>query len=257
VTGESGTGLADPPLDDIVDEAHRILERASVRSVPVKLVGGLAIHLHSSAPRLGLARKLKDIDLVTPRVRGKELASFITSLGYTADDAFNAMNAGRRALFHDIQHGRQLDVFIGSFEMCHVVPIVDRFEIDPETVPLAELLLTKLQIVELNEKDMRDIMALLVEHEVGDHDVDTVNAAYVAKLCAEDWGLWRTCKLNIERSRQGLEHFELSSDDKRVLAGRLETLWSRIEAAPKSRRWKLRARIGDRVRWYKEPEEVG
>jgi hypothetical protein len=244
-------------LDDIVDEARRILERASARSVPVKLVGGLAIHLHSSAPRPGLTRKWKDIDLVTPRAKGRELTSFISSLGYSADDAFNAMNAGRRALFHDVQHGRQLDVFIGSFEMCHVVPIVDRFDIDPETLPLAELLLTKLQVVELNEKDKRDILALLVEHEVGDHDADTVNAALIAKLCAKDWGLWRTCKMNIERSRAGIESFDMSSDDRGVLAGRLDSLWSRIEAAPKSRHWKLRARIGDRVRWYEEPEEVG
>lgn len=257
MTGESGTDLADPPLDDIVEEAHRILVSASARWIPMKLVGGLAIHLHSSAPRAGLARKSKDIDLVTPRAKGRELTSFITSLGYVADDAFNAMNAGRRALFHDIQHGRQLDVFIGRFEMCHVVPIGDRFDIDPETLPLAELLLTKLQVVELNEKDMRDIMALLVEHELGDHDADTVNAAVVAKLCAEDWGLWRTCKMNIERSCASLQSFDLSNDDRRVLAGRLESLWSRIEAAPKSRRWKLRARIGDRVRWYEEPEEVG
>lgn len=257
MTGESGIDLDDRPLEDIVDEAHRILERAAAGSVPVKLVGGLAIRFHSSAPRPGLTRKSKDIDLATPRASGREVTGFITSLGYTADDPFNAMNAGRRALFYDTQHGRQLDVFIGSFEMCHVVPIVDRLEIDPETVPLAELLLTKLQVIELNEKDMRDILALLVEHEVGDHDADTVNAAYVAKLCAKDWGLWRTCKLNIERSRNGLEHFDLSSDDRRVLAGRLESLWSWIEAAPKSRRWKLRARIGDRVRWYEEPDEVG
>jgi hypothetical protein len=224
----------------------------------VKLVGGLAIRLHSSAPpRIGLTREFKDLDLATPRASGKEAARFITSLGYSADDTFNAMNAGRRALFYDVEHGRQLDVFVGGFEMCHVVPIVDRFEIDAETVPLAELLLTKLQVVELNEKDLKDIMALLVEHDIGDHDAETVNATHVAKLCAEDWGLWRTCKLNIERSRDSLEHLDLSGVDRRVLADRLDSLWSRIEAAPKSRRWKLRARIGDRVRWYQEPDEVG
>ncbi len=256
MTGERGADRADLPLDDIVDEARRILERASARSVPLKLVGGLAIRLHSTEPRSGLIREFKDIDLATPRKRDREVASFIVSLGYSADDTFNAMNAGRRALFYDVPHGRQLDVFVGGFEMCHAVPIVDRFEVDSETVPLAELLLTKLQIVELNEKDLRDILALLVEHEVGDHDADTVNAAYVAKLCADDWGLWRTCKMNIERAHDGLDHFGLSEDDRRVLTDRLEALWSRIEADPKSRGWKMRDRIGDRMRWYQEPEEV-
>jgi hypothetical protein len=257
VTDDAATAVDDRPLSDIVHEARRILDSATARSVLVKLVGGLAIQLHSSAPRPGLTRQAKDIDLVTRRAHAKQVSAFISSLGYTADDPFNAMNAGRRALFYDTHHERQLDVFIGTFQMCHVVPIVDRFEIDPETVPLAELLLTKLQIIELNEKDLRDIMALLVEHEVGDHDADTVNAAYVAQLCAEDWGLWRTCKLNIERAANAVEQFTLSGDDKRVLTDRIEHLWSRIDDAPKSRRWKLRARVGDRVRWYEEPEEVG
>jgi len=257
MTGERSADPADEPLDDIVDEARRILARAAARSVPLKLVGGLAIRLHSmEPPRGGLVREFKDIDLATPRKRDREVASFIVSLGYSSDDTFNAMNAGRRALFYDVSHKRQLDIFVGGFEMCHAVPIVDRFEVDSETVPLAELLLTKLQIVELNEKDLRDILALLVEHEVGDHDAETVNAAYVGKLCAEDWGLWRTCKMNIERARTGLEHFDLSGEDRRVLAQRLDSLWSGIETAPKSRSWKMRDRIGDRLRWYQEPEEI-
>jgi len=258
MTTERGTDLADRPLEDIVAEAQRIVERASARSVPVKLVGGLAIRLHSSEPpRSSLTRQFKDIDLVTPRSGSREAASFIVSLGYAADETFNAMNAGRRALFYDVEHRRQLDVFVGSFEMCHVVPIADRWDVDSGAIPLAELLLTKLQIVELNEKDLTDILALLVEHEVGDHDADTVNAAFMAKLCADDWGLWRTCKMNIERARNALERFDLSGEDRRVLADRLDSLWSRIEAAPKSRRWKLRDRIGDKKRWYEEPEEVG
>jgi hypothetical protein len=248
----------DRPLADIVGEAYRILEHAAAQSLPVRVVGGLAIRLHASgSPRPALTREFKDIDLVTERGRSGDVSAFIASLGYAADHTFNTMNAGRRGLFHDLDNSRQLDLFIGSFEMCHRLPIADRLVVDSETVPLAELLLTKLQIVQLNDKDLRDIIALLIDHEVGAHDADTVNAAYVGKLCAEDWGLWRTCKLNIERTRAGLDRFGLADDELSLLSGRLDTLWHHIEEAPKSRRWKLRDRVGDRVRWYEEPEEVG
>jgi hypothetical protein len=248
----------DRPLPDILGEARRILERAAELSLPVRLMGGLAIRMHAAGvPRPALAREFKDIDLATDRRKARDVSGFIASLGYEPDHTFNTMNAGRRGLFYDLDNGRQLDLFIGGFEMCHRVPIADRLHVDDATVPLAELLLTKFQIVELNQKDLSDIVALLVDHEVGPGDDDTVNGEFVAALCADDWGLWRTCKLNIERVRTGLGGFELTVEEHAVLAQRLDALWEYVEQAPKSRRWKLRDRVGDRLRWYEEPEEVG
>lgn len=248
----------DRPLADILGEAQRILERATAVSLPVRLIGGLAIRLHAAGtPRPALAREFKDIDLVTDRRKSREVSDFITALGYHPDHMFNTMNAGRRGLFHDLDNARQLDLFIGGFEMCHRVPIADRLHVDDATVPLAELLLTKLQIIELNDKDLSDIVSLLVDHDVDSHDDDTVNGEYVAHLCADDWGLWRTCKLNIERAHTGLGRFDLTREERALLGRRLDALWQHIEQAPKSRRWKLRDRVGDRVRWYEEPEEVG
>jgi hypothetical protein len=248
----------DRPLADILAETQRILERAAALALPVRLVGGLAIRVHATGvPRPSLAREFKDIDLVTDRRKSRDVAGFITSLGYDPDHTFNTMNAGRRGLFRDFDNGRQLDLFIGGFEMCHRVPVADRLHVDDATVPLAELLLTKLQIIELNEKDVSDILSLLIDHEVGTHDDDTVNGEYVAKLCAGDWGLWRTCTLNIERARTEFDRFDLTRDEQALLGQRLDMLWELIERAPKSRRWKLRDRVGDRIRWYEEPEEVG
>src|SRR5205814_10588438 len=99
-------------------------------------------------------------------------------------------------------------------------PIAHRIHAAPHTGPLAERLITKLQIVQLNEKDLSDIIALVIDHEVGAHDADTVNAAYVAKRCSDDWGLWRTCKLNIERAHAGLDRFALSPEERRLLSER-------------------------------------
>lgn len=252
-----GVDPLDRPFPDIVAEARRILAEAANQSLPVRLVGGLAIRLHSTAdPHPGLARDFKDIDLVTVRDKSADVTAFITSIGYAPDNTFNTLNSGRRALFYDLMHKRQLDLFVGSFEMCHRLPIADRLHVDPVTIPLAELLLTKLQIIQLNEKDLRDILALVIDHEVADHDADAVNGDYIAKLCADDWGLWRTCRQSIDLAAASLDRFELADAEREILDKRLKALTHRVEAEPKSRRWKLRDRVGDRVRWYEEPEEV-
>ena len=115
--------------------------------------------------------------------------------------------------------------------MCHEIPIGDRLTLDPVTLPLAELLLTKLQIVKLNEKDLRDIIAILHHHAVGEQDGETINAARIARLCAEDWGLWRTCKMNVERVREGIAHYDIASAERLQVEERLERIWESIERA--------------------------
>jgi hypothetical protein len=123
-------------------------------------------------------------------------------------------------------------------------------------VPLAELLLTKLQIIEVNEKDIRDTVLLLHGHPIEDHDDDAVNAARIAELCASDWGLWRTITANLQRCREHIGDYQLDDGDSERIAGRFDQLLERVEAEPKSRGWKLRARVGERKRWYDLPEEV-
>jgi len=139
--------------------------------------------------------------------------------------------------------------------MCHSIPITDRIDLHPTAVPLAELMLTKMQIVELNAKDQSDIVTMLFHNDVGDGDDGMINAKRVGALCAADWGLWRTTKMNTERTRQALASG--APDVREVAEPRLERLWQAIEDAPKSGRWKMRNRVGDKVRWYEEPEEVG
>ena len=207
--------------------------------------------MHSS-----LSREYKDIDFVTPKDRGKATSRLFEEMGYEPDREFNAFNGGTRLLFHDPANQRQIDVFVGAFRMCHEIPVADRLTLDAVTPPLAELLLTKLQVVNLNEKDLRDIIAILYHHEVADQDGDTINAERVAHLCAQDWGLWRTCNMNFDRVRGGFELYDLAADERAMVEARLDRLWARIDAEPKTRGWRLRDRSGDRKRWYEEPDDV-
>ena len=249
--------VGETPLAQILDEARRLAGAALERDVPLRLVGGLAIRIRGDeAFHPGLSREYKDIDFVTLKGRSKQVTSFLQDMGYQPHEQFNALNGHERLLFHDLRNQRQLDVFVGAFRMCHEIPITDRIIHEPMTLPLAELLLTKLQIISLNEKDLRDVVAILHHHDVADQDGDTINASRVAKLCAEDWGLWRTCKLNFDRVRAGLATYDMTPDERAAIEQRLDRLWERIDAEPKSRGWRLRDRIGDRKRWYEEPEEV-
>jgi hypothetical protein len=140
--------------------------------------------------------------------------------------------------------------------MCHEIPLNDRLQVQDRTVPLAELLLTKLQIIELNEKDVRDTLLLVHGHEVSDADGDAINGARIAELCASDWGLWRTITANVETVLEHAAGYDVPGGDRERMAGRLREVLDRIEAEPKTRGWKLRAKIGERKRWYELPEEV-
>lgn len=239
------------PLPDVLAEARRILDRAA--DVPLRLLGGAAVALSAPAGVL-LPREYNDIDFLTATGRGPETVRAFEELGYTGDTRFNAMNGHRRLLFYDTGNGRRVDVFVAKFEMCHAIPLAKRLTLRADTIPLADLLLTKLQIFALNEKDQRDVVNLLHAHPI---DRQGVDGAYVAELLAGDWGLWRTATLNLERVRAGLARYGLEPELEEVVRARLDDLRSLIDARPKSTRWKVRARVGERVKWYDEPEEVG
>jgi hypothetical protein len=175
------------------------------------------------------------------------------SLGYQGDLRFNTLNGHQRLLYLDTENGRQVDIFVDVMRMCHVIDLRDRLGgVGPSLLP-ADLLLSKMQIYEINQKDLVDIVALLIDHDVADHDDEAINATYLAKLTAEDWGLYRTLQLNHERARSMVKEMAVPQD---IILKRLDALWDSIESASKSLKWKLRARVGDRMSWYELPEEV-
>jgi hypothetical protein len=237
---------------DIVTEGRRVLGAARDAGLTLRLLGGVAVNVRSRGLPPALTREYKDLDFATSKKSAGDLQKLLRDLGYEPHLGFNAMNGRERLLFYDNPNERQVDVFVSSFRMCHEIPLERRLDIDEDTVPLAELLLTKLQIIELNEKDVRDTVALLLEHEVTDDDAG-VNVSHVASLCADDWGLWRTISHNLEALSDRVGSYDV---DRETVSSRVSVLLERLEAAPKSRAWRLRAKVGERKRWYQLPEEV-
>lgn len=243
-------------LEDVVEEGRRLYALAEADGVAVRLLGGVAIKLRGPEVPAAFERSYGDLDWAAPRGGSGTAQKFFARAGYAPEVAFNALNGKDRLLFHDEGNGRQLDVFVGAFRMCHEIPIHERLERDPLTLPLAELLMTKLQIVEINQKDVGDALTLLYGHEIGDEDGDVINASHIAELCAGDWGLWRTLTGSLKTCRAKLGSFDLARQESDLIVTRLDALEQRIEEREKSRKWRLRARIGERKRWYELPEEV-
>jgi hypothetical protein len=242
------------PVGDVIAEAERIAAAANETHVPVKLVGGAAINLHSpSARQAPLKRKYGDLDFVAASKQRVQVQKLFESLGYEGEARFNLLNGHQRLLYLDGTNGRQVDVFIDRMKMCHVIELAGRLNHQGPTLTPADLLLSKLQVYEVNMKDLVDTVALLLDHGIADHDDDAINARYLARLTADDWGLYRTLQLNTQRVRTAAK--DLAVDGNRVNL-RLDELWTQIDGQTKSLKWKLRARVGDRVAWYELPEEV-
>lgn len=242
------------PASDVITEAERIATAAREAKVSVKLVGGAAVNLHSrSAGHPPLKRKYGDLDFVASSKQRAGVQKLFESLGYQGDLRFNTLNGHQRLLYLDGVNGRQVDIFIDRMRMCHVIELASRLGHDGPTLTPADLLLSKLQVYEVNMKDLVDSIALLLDHPIADHDHDAINAAYLARLTAEDWGLHRTLQLNTERVRDAAKELDV---DRTIVNQRLDELWAQLDAQQKSLKWKLRARVGDRMSWYELPEEV-
>jgi hypothetical protein len=266
------TGEDPRTLEDPLAESLRIVELANRRGLLVRLMGGMAVRAHVPHWLHRTRRVEVDLDFAT---RGKDRPAFFRLLeeeGYTADKRHNALFGGAQGYFVDVPRRRPVDVLVDKLEMCHRIEWGDRLAASNPTLPLAELLLSKLQVVRINRKDVLDALILLAAHPLGDddgavdarHGVQTVSLPRIVRYTANDWGWWRTVTGNLDKLEQYCGS-ELKPDDLDTNDGRADLLdplaqiaglRAAIDAAPKSLRWKARAAVGERQQWYELPEEV-
>ncbi len=248
---------------DFEKEIRRIISEADGREILLRIMGGAAIRMHCPGHK-ELYDRLKrvpkhDMDFVTYSKFRPITKKLFVDLGYEPYISLMLTGAtGRhRQIFNDKEGNKAIDVFLDKLEMCHVIDFKDRLEVDSPTVPLAELLLQKLQIVQTNEKDIQDAIILLTEHDVGKGDKEEVNADYVAKVLANEWGFHHTVTVNFGKVKDFMGKYEgLAKQDKAVVTERIDKLQEKIEKEPKTLQWKLRAKVGPSVKWYNVVEEV-
>jgi hypothetical protein len=242
----------------LLGEARRLIDLAGERDIVLRLLGGLAIQMLTPElpPR---TRTGQDLDFGSVRSSRKPLAELLGEEGYAGDRNFNALYGDKQLYFTHGETGLAIDVMIDRLHMCHTVEFAPRATQLPYTLSPLDLLLSKLQIVELNEKDLEDCLRLLSTFPLGASGApDVIDLRVISELVGDDWGWFKTISINLGRIGAALAAGARES----VTGGRLDpaaavaTLSETLEQAPKSRRWKLRARIGERKRWYEVPEET-
>jgi hypothetical protein len=242
------------------NELKRILKASDDAGIILRVIGSLAFQMHCQKYgylQAAMGRAYTDIDFAAYHRQTKEIRVLMAGLGYHENREVFIVSEGDRAIFERPDVGLHIDVFYEKLDFCHVIHWEDRLEVDHPSIPLAEMLLEKMQIVQINEKDIIDTIMLLLEHPLGDEDNETINIKRVAGLCSTDWGLWRTTTMNLGKVRQLAQSYQqLTSEQKEIIDSQVKAARMRIDQEPKPLAWRLRARVGDRVKWFKDVDEV-
>jgi hypothetical protein len=245
---------AQQTLDSVAEEGLRLAGAARGEGLSLRLLGGVAVWAHCPSARVPpLARTYGDADFVAPSSERKRITPFMEAHGYEADRMFNALHGATRLNYHDPVRDRPLDVLLDRFAMAHELDLRDSVSPDGLTISLADLLMTKLQVVSINEKDVRDLLSLLVDHGFGDGDIELRR---ILDATRNDWGLEHTAHRSLTTLGELATGFGLPDHQLQTVSARIAELTAALDAAPKGAKWKMRARIGERVKWYEEPEEA-
>jgi hypothetical protein len=245
--------------DSLVNEAVRLVENAESAKIILRMLGATAIRLHCPKNQKlfeTLNRKITDIDFAAYGKQKSAIAKFISEHGYKQPQHLTIGAFVDREIFEGAD-GKHIDVFFDKLEFCHTIFFSGRLENDRPTVPLSELLLEKMQIVQINEKDLKDTTVMLLEHDIGDGDGDVVNSGIIAKTLASEWGFYYTVTMNLSKVKNYVEKFPwVSQEDAGLVKTRIDKLLECIEREPKSMGWKMRAKVGPKKKWYRDVEEV-
>ena len=248
---------------ELLSEGKKIVEEANQRGITLRLLGATAIMIHS--PKYLYAfdkmdRQLSDIDFMGLRKQEKKVIDFLQEKSYIYDRAnrsFAMMTSSSRYIFEHPTNKMHVDIFFDKLEMCHTIDFTKRLSIDSPTISLADLLLEKMQIVQINEKDFKDTLVMLREHEIDTHDSETINQTYISGILSRDWGFYYTVTQNLNKVREAAQKYPIfESSDQQVISSKIDKLLDAIEREPKTMGWKMRAKIGTKQRWYTEVEDV-
>ncbi|MGI0090345.1 MAG: hypothetical protein ACREBS_01425 [Nitrososphaerales archaeon] len=245
---------------DIFREADRILHFAKEQKIVLRLLGGVGIWFSSpTTSKPGYSREYNDLDFAGLRKQSRNIDNLFLELGYQPKGIFNKLQGDTRLKFFDEESGRRIDIFLDKFVMCHEFEFKDRLDLCERTLSPADLLLTKLQIIEINKKDIMDAIAMFVDHPLVEKTSEKglgIEIDRITSYTSSDWGIYKTIAVNLDRILSLLGSVSIPEHDKQVAAERILQLRRIVEDAPKSFGWKMRAKIGDKVKWYELPEQT-
>lgn len=246
---------------EFVDEALRLVHDAEKQGIKLRILGSIAyrlvcpdyLHLFE-----GMKRVLTDVDFAAEKQQNQEIREFLINNGYELDEGVYMASEGARHIYLHPRTKLNVDVFADELFFCHRIPFQGRLDLESPTICTTDLLLEKMQIVEINLKDFKDTIVLLLAHPLshqqpGSRSIDT---DYIVDIMCRDWGFYYTFTTNLKQLPNYLSEFSsISQKEGDVVRARAQELLDRIEEAPKTMAWKLRAKIGTRKLWYQEVSE--
>ena len=243
------------------EEGPRIVRESAKRGLHLRLLGAIAFQFHCpkySFLTAKLHRQLSDVDFAGYNSERAMIEKMMREFGYSDQPMVSALFGHQRIIWDNKSNGLHVDIFFDKLEMNHNIPFAGRLEIEEMTIPLVDMLLEKMQIVHINEKDIIDTIMLLREHAVGNGTVpETIDARYLAKTVSNEWGFYYTVTTNLKKVEDRLKLYpELTEEDRVDVSGKIQNLLSILEKAPKTLAWKLRGRVGPNTKWYKDVEDV-
>jgi len=264
-------GLSDK---EMMKEAVRIVKAAQEKGVILRILGAIAIRLHSLGyeefhRKLGrlsnVEKSFTDIDLVGySSQHGKIRRLMEKDLSFYISRQLLLLHGKDRLIYHHPQKLYHVDVFFDKLAFSHDVPFgkmgKGRLELDYPTITVTDLLLEKLQIHEINEKDIKDIIVLLKAHELGHNEEDQVNLDYIAELLGDDWGFWKDAVDNLKKTLTFAEKYRerslISNQDLGEICEKVSKLLEVLENCPKTKRWQKGAKRGAKKKYWRDVEEL-
>jgi hypothetical protein len=245
----------------LLEEMERIVNEATAQGVILRGLGAAAIrkHTHGFAQECKiLARPLTDLDFITYSKQERRVLDVLKKCGYMQDRARAYMrNLLGRSVLEDPNRRLIVDLFFDKLSYNHILDLRGRLEQDQFTIPLADIVLEKTQIVQINEKDVKDMILLMREHQVGQGDNETINISRICDVLSNDWGFYYTVTTNLDKIAEYAKALnDLKDPDKQDVLAKITQIKTSIESTPKSMGWKMRARVGPKKKWYTDVEEL-
>lgn len=238
--------------NESLEAAKQIIVEGEREGVRLRLLGGLAFKaVCNSTSDTQFARINKDIDIYGLRKDSRAIMKIMETLGYRPREVFNSLSMGKRLIYHDLGNKRRVDIFLDEFQMCHKFDFKDRIMVSSPTLPITDLVMTKLQVVEMTEKEYKDLLAAFRDFPITKDDAG-INAERIANLCSKNWGIYRTFTQSLKALREAAA--SLRDAGASAIGARIDQLLIAIEERPKTLGWKMRAAVGEKARWYELPE---
>lgn len=249
-----------PETELVLSEANRIMNLLKPSETSLRLMGACAVMITTPTYRQlykNLDRQLSDLDFAAFSKEARKIEPILKDFGYIQDRRIIAFHEAQRNFYFNEEKHMKLDIFFDRLAMCHTIEFKDRLHLTFPTIPPSDILLEKMQIVQIAEKDLKDTTVLFLAHQLSENDDKQINVKYLAKLLANEWGFWYTVMTNLDKVKgyaAGLS--QLSDAEKQTVSRKIDDLKQRLDSEPKSFKWKMRARVGPSVKWYNDVEDL-